>query len=459
VQIEGVAMLAALRRNVLVGGVGIDAGSGEKLGVFAAGLRVEDNIVFGFNRAIDLGGRSAYLYSCRVERNEALAGDDGGIVANGVVAPGGSLDVVGNKVATTGPGIVVGADAVVDSNVVNRLAPTGRGAGGDGIVVARGGFRQQAGHVRITGNRVHDRAGTGIALRTPVVTWMVKENVVQDVGVGIAIEGQGAAERVAVDNNEVLDVAANESASTAFGIVLTRATSAALIGNTVARVGELSTGATVRAGVLVFAVEDVHVSQNVVNEIGPSGGFLGLASGLVVVGPFEAASISDNTSRFGAAVAAPSDGSWNALLIQSAGVANLVRAGAGKAVVPVSNGAVVLTNGWGYLAAPRADHANVSSNTLAGGGPLPTCFVRVTGDVVAQGNHCTHGGGSVTGAFLQGAVVTASSNRITGGQSLLVLRVGDSPFAAVGNIAPGGTHLNNPGNPVAAPWNALNPTG
>jgi len=314
--------------------------------------------------------------------------------------------------------------------------------------------------VRITGNRVHDRSGTGIALRTPVQTWMVKENIVQDVGVGIAIEGQGAAERVAVDNNEVFDVASNEGATTAFGIVLTRASSAVLIGNTVARVGQASTGATLRAGVLVFAIEDLRVAQNVINEIGPAGGFLGSASGLVIVGPFDAASVSDNTSRFGADVVAPTDGSWNALLVQSAGAGNLVRAGAGKAVVPVTNGAVVLTSGWGYLAALRPDHANVSSNTLAGGGPLPACFVRVAGDLIAQGNHVTQSGGSTTGAFLQGGVLTASSNRITGGQSILLLRVGgDNPFAAVGNIAPGGTNLNAAGNALPAPWNALNPTG
>jgi len=459
VEVTGVGLLLALRRNVLVGGTGIDTGGGDKLGIFAAMLSVGDNVVFGFNRAIDLGGRSAYLYSCRLERNELLAGDDGGIVATGVVAPGGSLDVVGNKIATTGPGIVVGADATVDSNAVNQLQVTGRRPGTDGIVVDRGGISQAPGHVRITGNRVHDRSGTGIALRTAVRTWMVKENVVADVGAGIAIEGRGAAERVAVDNNELFDIAANEGASTAFGIVLTRATSVALIGNTVAGVGRASTGATVRAGILVFAIEDVHVDHNVVNEIGPEGGFLGLASGLVVVGPFDAASVSENSSRFGSGVLAPSDGSWNALLIQSAGAGNLVNAGAGKAVVPVSGGAVVLTNGWGFQAAARPDHANLSSNTLAGGGPLPTCFVRVAGDVVAQANHCTHTGGSPTAAFLQAAVVTASSNRITGGDSMLVIRVGDNnTFAAVGNIAAGGTHLNNPGNPVPAPWAPLNVT-
>src|SRR5262245_24673981 len=229
VELGGVGLVVALRRNVLVGQTGVDAGAGDKVGLFAAALRVEDNVVVGLDRAIDLGGRSAYLYSCRVARNEVLAMNLGGIVATGAVAPGGTLDVVGNKIATTGPGIVVGPDAIVDSNAVNRLAITGRGTGGDGIVVASGAFKQAPGHVRITGNRVHDRSGTGIALRTPVQTWIVKENVVQDVGVGIAIEGQGAAERVAVDNNEVLDVASNEGAATAFGIVLTRATSAALV--------------------------------------------------------------------------------------------------------------------------------------------------------------------------------------------------------------------------------------
>src|SRR5262249_44125441 len=96
VALSGVGLLVALRRNVLVGGTGVDAGAGDKLGLLAGGLRIEDNVVFGFNRAVDLGGRSAYLYSCRVERNEALAGQQGGIVVTGVVAPGGALDVVGN---------------------------------------------------------------------------------------------------------------------------------------------------------------------------------------------------------------------------------------------------------------------------------------------------------------------------------------------------------------------------
>ena len=267
VELSGVGLLIALRRNLLVGRTGVDAGFGDDIGLFAAGLRLEDNVVVGLNRGIDLGGRSAYLYSCRVARNEVLSGQSGGIVATGAVAPGATLDVVGNKIATSGEGIVVGPDATVDSNAVNKL---GDNPGTDGIVVAAGAFAAAPGHVRITGNRVHDRAGHGIALLTPVRTFMVKENIVADVGDGIVIEGKGSAERIAVDNNEVFDVAAAAEGSplAPVGILLTNATSAGVVGNTVARVGLGAPDARLRAGIAVLAVDDVHVSGNVVEEIG-----------------------------------------------------------------------------------------------------------------------------------------------------------------------------------------------
>jgi hypothetical protein len=461
VELTGVALLVALRRNVLIGTRGVDAGSGgDKLGVFAAGLRVEDNVVAAVARAIDLGGRSAYLYSCRIARNEVLAGSGGGIVATGLVAPGAALDVVGNKIVTDAEGIVVGPDATVDSNSVNVLTDN---PGGDGIVVAAGGFRAAPGHVRITGNRIHDRGGNAIALVTPVRTFMVKENIATNVGAGIVIEGQGAAERVAVDNNELYDVAAAAQGSplAPVGIMLTRATSVGVVGNTVTRVGMGAADARFRAGILVFAVDDVHISGNVVDGVGSALGFLGLAGGIAVSGPFNAVSVSDNSSRFAADQSAPFEGgSWNALLIQSAGLSDLVRFGAGKAVVPLNDGgAVVLTNGWGFAARARTDHVGVASNTLVGGGAVATCFVRVRGDVVAQGNQCTYDGGQgPIGVLLEGTAITASSNRVRGSNAMLILRVNEGRFAAVGNLASGGTRLNSPTGALPSVWQPLNPT-
>jgi len=458
IALESLALLTSIRRSVVVGRTAIDGG-GEEIGVLAAGLRIEDNVVAGLGRGVDLGGRSAYAVSCRVARNEVLAGSSGGIVATGVVAPGGSLDVTGNRVLSVGgPGIEVGADATVADNTVNRL---GQGtAGADGIVIAAGGFPAPPGHVRVTGNRVHDRSGTGIVLRTAVQTFLVKQNVLTGVGAGIGMEESGSAEHAFVDNNAVLDVArAGERISTALGIVLLRARSAAVFGNRVARLGLALEGPALRAGILVLASEDVRVSGNLVDEAGPAGSISGLAVGIGVLGPFESTSVSDNSSRYSPEQPAPTEGLWHALLVQSAAAASFLRFGDAKATVATADGTVVLTGRTAFAAAAGSEHAGVASNTLSGGGQRPTCLVGVTGDVVAQGNQCQHDGEEIVGMLLRGTSATASGNRVRSrSKAMLVLEVPENRFAALGNLAAGGTHLGGPGAGLPAPWDPLNPT-
>jgi hypothetical protein len=398
-----------------------------------------------------------------------LAGTSGGILATGAVAPGASLDVVGNKVATSGMGITVGPDATVDSNAVNALslgaspggtadAASAGARGTDGIVVDAGDFTTRPGHVRITGNRVHDRAGTGIVLRTAVQTWMVKENVIADAAAGIAMEADAAADRVAVDNNEVLDIdATGETTGGSLGIALLRVTgSLSVIGNTVARVGVNQPTGILRAGILVVASSDVRVSGNTVEGVGPAA-FTGLAVGIGVFGPFNAASVSDNTSSFVAGGGGPTQGSWMALLIESFSAATSF--GNRKAAVPVGNGAVVFTNGGAFFAAAAPEHATVSANSLNGGGAEPACVVAVSGDVVAQGNQVQYEGERAIAMRFAAQTVTASTNRLRGPRSMLVLQVDPKRFAAVGNLAPGGTHLSTSSgtlSDVPSPWAALN---
>jgi hypothetical protein len=473
IALSGVALAVSVRRNVLVGRTAIFAGGdAERVGVFGAALRIEDNVAVGLDAGIDLGGRSAYLLACRVGRNEVLAATGGGIVATGAVAPGATLDVVGNRIATSGAGITVGPDATVDSNAVNALGtttapPTGidvppAARGTDGIVVDGGPFTTQAGHVRVTGNRVHDRAGTGIVLRTAVQTWIVKENVVQNAGAGIEIDADGQADRAAVDNNQVVDIATTQgSADGAFGIGLVRVTgSVSVVGNTVARVGlGLSTG-ILRAGIFVLGSSDVHVSGNVVEGIGPTNGFTGLAVGIAVLGPFDTASVSDNTSRFTPGGTGPQQGFWLALLIGSL-TAGATGFGNHKAIVPVGNGSVVFTRAGAFFAAAAPEHTTVSANVLAGGGVQPACLVSVTGDVVAQGNQADYEGEPAVGVRLQATSITAATNRVRGTRAMLVLQVDPKRFAAVGNLAPGGTRLASPSGALSdlpAPWAPLNPS-
>ena len=467
IELNGAAVATSLRRNVIVAPTAIDTGEGkERSGLLAAALRVEDNLLVGLGRGIDLGADSAYLVSCRIARNDVFAGQGGGISATGLSAPGGSLAVVGNTVCTTGAGITVGADALVDGNAVNgfagaRAAGAAEGSvtpGTDGIVVAAGGFTAQPGHVRITGNRVHDRAGVGISLRTAVQTFMVKENVVTHAGAGILIEGDGQADRVAVDNNDVFDVSGTGDPTIAAAIGLIRAASVNVAGNTVLRVGQQLEDATLRAGVYAVASADVHIIGNVVEGIGPTGGFAGLAAGIAVFGPFAAASVSDNSSRFGTEVPAPGQGTWTALLIEQIATSGTTSFVNGTRAVPLSAGNVlVLTAQKPFLAAAAAEHAGVSGNSLTGGGNTPTCLANIGGDLVAEGNQCQHEatGDLPTAMLLTAHSITATSNRARGTRARIVLEVNPKSFAAVGNLAAGGTHLG--AGALPAPWTPLNP--
>jgi hypothetical protein len=456
IQLAGVGLLVNLRRNVLVAPVGVGIGGGDSIGLFGAGLRIEDNAVLASSRGVDLGGTAAYLLDCRVTGNDVLASQDTGIRATGAVAPGGSLEIARNRIAGPGAGIVVGADATVDANTINRL---GDQSGTDGIVVDVGTLTVQPGHVRITGNRVHDRTGTGIALRTSVLTFMVKQNVLSTVGAGIAIEDKGKADRVAVEDNEVFDVATAEGAKAfAVGIHVANSGSAAVVSNTVARVGPAFKDGTEIAAILATTSEDVRIAGNTVDEIGPQDGFAGFAAGIAVVGPFERASVTDNSSRFGPGAPGPPNGTWWALLIQSAGEVRTRIAS--DSVVPLESGALAVTGAGVFAVAARGDHAGVASNTLVGGGPgnEPACRVRVGGDVVADANQCRHElAEDPTAMLLQGSSVIASGNRLRGGEAMLIIRTAENRLAAVGNLAPGGTHLNNPGAGLPSPWQPLNP--
>jgi hypothetical protein len=473
IQLGGAALGVSLRRNVLVARTGIDAGGGsgdsERLGILGAAVRVEDNVVFGLDCGIDLGGRSAYVLSCRVDRNDVIGGPSGAIVATGAVAPGGTLDVTGNRIVTVGDGITVGPDATVDSNVIDAFtasrspasfnADVAPGPVVDGIVVATGGFSNPPGHVRIGGNRVDGLGGIGISLATPVQTFVVERNLITRTAAGILITGDGAADRAVIGDNELLDIEAQAGGGPApVGIGLIGAQAVSVTDNTIARIGLDLPTVLLRAGILVAGAADVRVTGNVVDGVGSTQGFTGLAGGIVVFGPFDSVTVSNNFARFDAATPGPGQGNWVAVAIESlTGARTFTESMAGT---PVTGGAALYFNADSVYIAPKGgEHVGLDANMLSGGGADPTCVVEVTGDVVAQGNQCLHEGGELSTAMrLAGATLTASTNRARGTRAMILLVVNGKRFAAVGNLAPGGTHLNSAGGSLPAPWAVLNPT-
>ena len=454
VELSGVAVLVALRRNILVGRTGIQAGDqGARAGLMTAGLRIEDNVVVGLRSGIDLGGRSLYVHACRITANDVIGGRSGAIVANGAVRPGGALEVARNRVVNAPVGIVVGPDAVVDENVISA----GRGKTGDGIVVIDSELASPPGHVRINANRVHDAAGTAISLRTRVATFMVKHNVVTATGAGIVVEGKGAAEHVAIEDNELIDIAPGEQGDeSAFAILVGRAGSAAILANTVQRFAQERRDARFRAAIAVVACRDARISGNHVSDVGPRDGFpFGLGIGILVAGPFEHVIAAENSARPTGSLGG--DGGWHALLVQASGD-GLIGVGPGKAVIDTRAGAFWVDRHWAAVVARREGSATVSANVLQGGGRLQTCLVRAGADIVADANHCAHLEGDKEAMVLRASAITASANRVRGDGAMIVLETAENTYAAVGNLASGGTHWDSAGNGLPDPWRPLNPS-
>jgi hypothetical protein len=100
---------------------------------------------------------------------------------------------------------------------------------------------------------------------------------------------------------------------------------------------------------------------------------------------------------------------------------------------------------------------------LGGGGVVPAFLVGVGGDLVADGNQTDYAG---TGEAPQGVrlgaqTIMASTNRLRGTQSMIVLQVDPKRVAAVANLAPLGTHIADAGGALTnlpAPWDGLNPS-
>lgn len=457
VELAGVAVLVTLRRNILVGRTAVAAGDageeGARTGLMAAGLRIEDNVVVGMRSGIDIGGRSLYMYACRIAANDVVGGRSGAIVADGAVRPGGALEVARNRVVNATVGIVVGPDAAVDANVITG----GRGRSGDAIVVTDSALASPPGHVRINENRVHGGGGSAISLRTPVATFMVKHNVITATGAGILVEGRGAAEHVAIEDNELLDIAPDEQGEEpAFAILVGRAASAAIVANTVMRFARERRDTRFRAGIAVVACRDVRISGNHVTDVGPRDGFpFGLGIGILAAGPFDHVIAAENCARPTGSLGG--DGGWHALLIQASGD-GLIGVGPGKAVIDTRDGALWVDRNWAAALARRDGSATVTANVLHGGGRLQTCLVRAGADIVADANHCTHLEGDKEALVLRASAITASANRVRGGEAMIVLETAENTYAAVGNLAPGGTHWDSAGNGLPDPWRPLNPS-
>jgi hypothetical protein len=464
VELAGVQLWTTVSDNLLLGQFALRGGD-EQMGVLSAVLEISDNLIGGV-AGVHLGTASAHVASCRIARNKVLAGEGGGITVPGAVWPSGSLAVTDNVVATTGAGITASGTVRATGNVVTGLAQR---HGGEGIVLVTPLFQLAPGDGLVRANRVEGRDGDGIALRTAVRSLTIADNTVRDAVAGITVAARGRAQILRITGNDLADISGperEEHGETAHAIAVTGVDTLAILDNTIHTVGPENLEAEVRAGVLVTACRDVRVSGNVVNHIGPTGRFMGAAVGVAVLAPFARVHAESNGIRW-APEEQGDDGLWIALLLGRLGVdrrrdttgrgPSSIRVGP-RATVSLDQGAVAFTDGWVARVPDGEGHVTVSGNHLQGGGRMPAGVVQTVGDVTADGNQCEHTEGGAVALFLQGSTVSAATNRMRGQEAMLVIDTDEDRLAALGNLAPGGTHLGAPGGPLPSPWDALNPT-
>jgi hypothetical protein len=477
IRLEGYALGAVLRENVLVAPVGISGPrsrgdddepvEGDAF-LLTAGLAVEDNVVVGLESGIELADLSFHAADNRIAGNTLLAGRRGGLVATGGVAPGGRLDVLGNLVAAEGPGLVVGVDnaRLADNDISPAPSNQGEGQGeGDGIVVAEG-LRPDAVHdLRILGNRVAGVAGHGVAVRQRLVRAMIKGNSIVGTGAGgIVMGADAAAEALVVENNQLADIGGGQGDErrpvTALRLVGVEGLTVA--GNTISRVGLRAAVSPSRVGIDILACRGVRVSGNDIAELGPLATLSGSTSAAIrIVGAEDAVQLLGNRIRRTLAEPDPGidAGDWLAILLVDAADFSLEMAAAEAPVIVVTGGRRLVIGPRGVTSKPgiEAPRPTLDANhARSWGGRAPLVRIETAGTCVASGNQCfldleTRAEAVVS---IEAEALAVANNVIRRPNDTDAIRIAGRAFTVVGNLTMGNIRVN--GASLPSPWDVLN---
>ena len=461
---------ARIRENMIVAASGVAgpvAGvEGRTTSLLTADLAIEDNLLLCPRRGISFGRTSLHTLDTRVARNIISGCAQGGITAVGAVLGASRLDVEGNELIVRGDGIVVGTDGTrVSDNDVSALP---QATAGDGIALVDGLDPTGIDRCQVLSNRVVGLPGHGIAVRGQLRSAIIKQNVVQAVGgAGIFMEASSSAESLAVENNQILEVATVSAeagrARDFAGIRLVHARRGDVTGNVVAGVARQATLARSRVAIQAIACPSVRIAGNEVVDVGPTGEFSGDAAGVEVVLPASRADVVDNAVR--RSQTPPSDSNkanWFGIR---------VRAVEGDALT-VATDATLAQGRAGIFAflgtrvrvlAVSLDTVGVRGNFVEAHGGVPAVDVVARGAVVLSDNRLLHVLPQPQPvAVVRATRINATSNFIAGpnDNDALILIVQPRAFTALGNNTPQknirvGTDPANVA-PLGAPWDALN---
>jgi hypothetical protein len=489
VSLAGVMAGLVLRDSLLIAEVGLlgapvprrDGIAQQRGFVFTAGCRVKDNVFFCRERGIHFGGLSGHLYAMRIEGNELLLCRQGAITLAGFAMPGAALQLHGNVLATTGPGIQCAVDGASIAHNKLRAQPQGNSAAlGAGITLTTGLDPNGSDQCQVIGNQISGYPEAGILIEAPTKSLIVNANIIERCGNGIVMSDDAAAGSASIEGNHLHDLGAvqagNARSINVFGIALIRTDAATVVGNTIQRVG-LSPVARTRAiaGIVGYGVGQARLHGNALAAIGPAGEFNGTVGGVLWRGPYDELDLSHNEVRRDAdPVGAPGSTAWLGIeVLEASTTLPTLRAesftamrmsstqtltfNSGRATVSTSRVGVRGINDLTAAAAAGGSSLGLKGNVVLARGTGRAVQVQSSADLLFCDNRCELAALRVAGAVaLSSGAVIASANRITGGTSSLVLQAPAARVTVLGNITSNGIAMAT--GTLPAKWVPLNVT-
>ena len=448
--------------------------------LISAALRIEDNELLCQQHAVSLTGRVIHMMATRITGNEILGCRLGAITVLGLCGPGASMNISGNSLNATGPGITAGVDGLwIEGNKL-VFTPRGdnKGLDGAGITLRTGLDPSGADQCQILSNQISGFAGAAIAILSPRRELIVKFNIIERCGNGIISEDEAKTASVSIENNHISDIGGSEDKREGFvvGIGVLRADAATVAGNTIRRIGQKAVRAPLRAGIAVASVQRLRLSGNDISDVAPAGDYVGLAAGIMLYAPYAQAEFTLNhVDRDSQPSSQASDSQWYALLVNQPLDKRLVsRIGAYAAVRidetrtlvvgdrrPYIVTAAVETDAAGAVVV-RGASASVLGNILAARGKTPAVDVQASGDCLFNDNRCELRANNESAAVrITAGVTIVSANRVRSGKVSIELLGDPKRMTVLGNVTNGDITLISGDNTtqLGTPWRALNVLG
>lgn len=465
----GILLSTTIRENLLVAPIGI----GNPVKAAAAGLvftaqqttplvtlalDIHDNGFFCGRRGVSLVGLVAHALTTRISGNFFSDCDQFGIAMLGYVPPGFSVEIGANELRVTGTGIAFGTDGTrVTENSITSLRE--RGAE-DGILVAPGLDKSGIDQCHILANRITSVGGHGINLGATLNSAMIKNNFLEEVGLGgIVMGAASAAQNLCIENNQIRAVLGQpnrvQSADLA-AIRLVDCKNGEVINNSIVGVG-LGAPNQRPVAIQLIGCQAMRVAGNSALDIGPVEGNH-IAAGIESIGTFDRLQIAGNTIRRSQTQTTLVDGAqWFAVVISGARAAPPRLRSFTNFFAAKSNTSFVLSD-VKLIARPLGrEWVSVQDNHFDGYGAVPVVLVAIAGSCTFNGNRCQLRGRKQAAlvALVQSAIVNANHIESNEAEFTVELTVLDKGlFTVVGNITSRLIGVN--GSPLAAPWAPLN---